>query len=184
MRNAAPLVRGRPGNTGARAVFSFGPHLCGASPAASEVRMSRTAARVTDSPPQKPRFLVQQSRCADEAESELPYSGTQRKCPPYSSLRRENRDEGFSTVAAARNCGKLGLRRDHFDALASAHHLRYVREERATPLLRLMSSRTQNVWSRVSSSGLRLVSKRILRCRLVSTTRLYYKAFAETRPCP
>ena len=82
MRNAAPWVRGRPGNTGDRAVFSFGLHLCGASPAASELRMSRTAARVTDSPPQKPMFLVQQSPCADEAESELPYSGTQRKCPP------------------------------------------------------------------------------------------------------
>ena len=40
----------------------------------------------------------------------------------------------------ANNCGKLRFelgRRNRFDALASTHHLRYVREERATPLLRL-----------------------------------------------
>jgi hypothetical protein len=35
----------------------------------------------------------------------------------------------------ANNCGKLRVelgRRNRFDALASTHHLRYVREERAT----------------------------------------------------
>ena len=63
-----------------------GRPCAGASPAASEVRMSRGAARVTDSPSQKQIFLVQQSRCADEAESELPYSGTQRKCSPVCLL--------------------------------------------------------------------------------------------------
>ena len=70
------------------------------------------------------------------------------------------------------------------DALASTHHLRYVREERATPRLRLFPPVRETSRAECRASGCALFPKRILRCRLVSTTGLSYKAFAETRPYP
>jgi hypothetical protein len=85
----------------------------------------------------------------------------------------------------ATNCGKLRLelgRRNRFGALASTHHWRYVREERATPLLRLFPPVHVTSRAECRAAGCALFPNEYSDV-VWFPTRLYYKAFAETRPC-
>lgn len=100
--------------------------------------------------------------------------------PPYSCFVRKIEVLGISTVVAGGRCGKL---RWLDSVLAPTHHLRYVREERAT---RCYDFDPQYA-KRLDQS----VEQRVAPCFQTNTqmssgvaTRLYYKAFAETRSCP
>ena len=115
-----------------------------------------------------------------EADSRVGRAPSPAARPPYSCFVRKIEVLGISTVVAGGRCGKL---RWLDSVLAPTHHLRYVREERAT---RCYDFDPQYA-KRLDQS----VEQRVAPCFQTNTqmssgvaTRLYYKAFAETRSCP